>query len=206
VPGYAATDFDRMVRETKNDPFARHIEDEPLLKTLYLDNEKHDGYGPDRNVFGDNITAEDTMNVLVKYRTGPVLNYSLNAYLPREGFHVAFNGTKGRLEYTENHETFSEEWNYEHRCIVHPMFGQPRRIEVPKPAGGHGGGDPLLQEQMFSLAPPPEPWGRNAGHEQGAASILIGIAANHAIATGQPVAIHQLCPQLGARARLHELV
>ena len=36
---------------------------------------------------------------------------------------------------------------------------------------------------------PEEKWGRNAGHGQGAASILIGIAGNECFKTGQPVQI-----------------
>ena len=79
-------------------------------------------------------------------------------------------------------------------------------MEIPTAEGGHGGGDPLLQEQIFSPNPPEEPHGRNAGQEQGAASILIGIAANKSFVTGMPVNIKDLCPQLGDRVKLSELV
>lgn len=199
----------------KDDPFAYDLAQSPGSRGLYLDAEKHDGYLRDRNVFGDNITAEDTMSVLVKYRTGTVLNYSLNAYLPREGFHIAFNGTKGRLEYEEHHgshiimgqsdEELAKEMKWENKCVLHPMFGKAQIVEIPKAAGGHGGGDPLLQEQIFSPAPPAEPFGRNAQHGQGAASILIGIGANKSFTSGLPVSVAEMCPQLGEAVRLHEL-
>jgi len=210
-------DYDRYTgHDTEDDPFALKLDDNERSRALYLDAEKHDGYVRDRNVFGDNITAEDTMSVLVKYRTGATLNYSLNAYLPREGFHIAFNGTKGRLEYQEVHAShvimgqddkeLADEMKWEQQLIVHPMFGKAYKEEIPTAEGGHGGGDPLIQEQIFSTNPPEEPFGRNAGHEQGAASILIGIAANKCFESGQPVQIDELCPQLSKHNHLHELI
>jgi predicted dehydrogenase len=209
--------YDRYTgNDTANDPFAFKLDTDERTKALYLEPEKYDGYKRDRNVFGDNITIEDTMSVLVKYRTGAVLNYSLNAYLPREGFHIAFNGTKGRIEYTEAHAShiiagqddkeLANEMKWESQIIVHPMFGKAYSVPIPKAEGGHGGGDPLIQEQIFSANPPEEKLGRNAGHGQGAASILIGVAANKSFETGQPVRISDLCPQLGDARRLHELV
>jgi len=209
--------YDRYTgNDTANDPFAFKLDTDERTKALYLEPEKYDGYKRDRNVFGDNITIEDTMSVLVKYRTGAVLNYSLNAYLPREGFHIAFNGTKGRIEYTEAHAShiiagqddkeLANEMKWESQIIVHPMFGKAYSVPIPKAEGGHGGGDPLIQEQIFSANPPEEKLGRNAGHGQGAASILIGIAANKSFVSGQPVRISELCPQLGDARHLHELV
>ena len=90
-----------MDQGTSADPFAIDLSKDEVLRGLYLENERYDGYFRDQNVFGQGITIEDSMSLLVKYHTGPVLNYSLNAYLPREGFQVAFNGSRGRLEYEE---------------------------------------------------------------------------------------------------------
>ena len=67
-------------------------------KELYLDAEKDDGYMRDQSVFGDGISIEDTMAVLVRYANGAMMSYSLNAYMPWEGFRVAFNGNKGRIQ------------------------------------------------------------------------------------------------------------
>lgn len=209
--------YDRYTgHDTTGDPFALKLDSgEGHMLDLYKETEKHDGYIRDRNVFGDNITIEDTMSVLVRYRTGVVLNYSLNAYLPREGFHIVINGTKGRLEYNEEHgthimagqssEQLGKEMKWESRCVVHPMFGNAYEVEIPKAEGGHGGSDPLLAEQIFSPNPPEEKWGRNAGAGQGAASILIGIAANECFKTGQPVQVSEICPQLGDAKRLSDL-
>ena len=201
--------------DNKDDPFALDLTNSESARALYYDNEKYDGYLRDRNVFGDNITIEDSMSVMVRYRTGTVMNYSLNAYLPREGFSVAFNGTKGRIEYTEAHsshiivgqsvEEMANQINWESRCVVLPIFQTPYEVEIPSAEGSHGGGDPLLQEQIFSPNPPDDPLHRSAEHGQGAASILIGIAANESFKTGQPVEVADLCPQLGPASRLSEL-
>jgi hypothetical protein len=51
-----------------------------------------------------------------------------------------------------------------------------------------------------------DPWGRFAGHEQGAASILIGIAGVESIRRNQPVDIATLVPLNPAVRRLGELV
>lgn len=202
--------------DNTGDPFAIELKPDAQGRSVYLGPDQYDGYRPDRNVFGDNITAEDTMSVLVKYRTGVVLNYSLNAYLPREGYYISINGTKGRLEFHEansshiiagkNDKELANAMEWKTTLVIHPMFGQAYKVEVPKAEGGHGGADPLIQQQIFSSNPPEETLGRNAGHGQGAASILIGIAANKSFSSGQSVNISDICPQLGNAKHLSELV
>ena len=82
----------------KEDPFALKIKEGSAMLSVYFDAEKDDGYLRDQSVFGDGISIEDVMNVLVKYDTGAIMSYSLNAFSPLEGMRVAFTGTKGRLE------------------------------------------------------------------------------------------------------------
>ena len=201
--------YDRYTgHDTGDDPFAIDLSAADRTRGLYLDAEQHDGYRRDQNVFGDGVSIEDTMSLLVRYRTGVVLNYSLNAYMPREGFSVAFNGTRGRLEYQEAHGADDEDglsglWS--DRIVVLPQFADPYEVPVPSAEGGHGGADPSIQERMFSASPTPDPWGRSAGHGQGAASIMVGIAANRSFETGRPESVADLCPQLGDAKRLSEL-
>ena len=201
--------YDRYTgHDTGDDPFAIDLSAADRTRALYLDAEKHDGYRRDQNVFGDGVSIEDTMSLLVRYRTGVVLNYSLNAYMPREGFSVAFNGTRGRLEYQEAHGADDEDglsglWT--DRIVVLPQFAEPYEVPVPSAEGGHGGADPSIQERMFSANPTPDPWGRSAGHGQGAASIMVGIAANRSFETGRPESVAELCPELGDAKRLSEL-
>jgi hypothetical protein len=59
---------------------------------------------------------------------------------------------------------------------------------------------------MFSAQAPADPLKRGAGHEQGAASILVGIAANQSIMERRPVEVSQLIPLRAGAKRLSELV
>ena len=201
--------YDRYTgQDTGDDPFAIDLAGAERTRGLYLEAESHDGYRRDQNVFGDGVSIEDTMSLLVRYRTGVVLNYSLNAYMPREGFSVAFNGTRGRLEYQEAHGADDEGGLgglWADRVVVLPHFGKPYEVPVPSAEGGHGGADPSIQERMFSASPTPDPWGRSAGHGQGAASIMVGIAANRSFETGRPESVSELCPELGDAKLLSEL-
>lgn len=188
-------------KNAEGDPFAIQMEgSESLLQRAYLDAEEDDGYVRDLSVFSDGISIEDVMNVLVKYETGAMMSYSLNAFSPKEGFNVVFTGTKGRLEMSVTEATYinaggdaSKEGAAETMKItVYPMFAEAYDVEIPKAEGGHGGGDPVLQEELFGANPPLDPLKRAASYVDGAMSILTGIAANKSIATGLPVKIKDL--------------
>jgi hypothetical protein len=51
-----------------------------------------------------------------------------------------------------------------------------------------------MLEQIFSPNPLPDPYHRAASHIDGAASILVGIAANQAMQTGKMVTVDDLFP------------
>ena len=68
------------------------------LVELYNDCESADGYQRDGCVFKEDIDIFDTMNAVVKYSNGVNMSYSVNTFMPIEGYYLAFNGTKGRLE------------------------------------------------------------------------------------------------------------
>jgi predicted dehydrogenase len=195
--------------EAANDPFALQLTRREDYEGLYLNAEDDSGYIRDRNVFGDNISIEDTMSVIARYRNGVQLTYSLHAYCPWEGYRIAVNGTKGRLEMElvesiGRHYRPGEEpadfdpqavWQqFGHKRIrVFPMFGMPYDAEIPEATGGgHGGADPVMLEQIFHPNPPSDPFNRAASHLDGAASILLGISANRALETGQPVKVADL--------------
>lgn len=183
----------------KGDPFALVMEDSPSLRQLYLEAEGDDGYIRDQSVFGDGISIEDTMNVLVKYESGAQMSYSLTAYSPREGFRVVFTGTKGRIELDVGEQNYvnaggdkENEGAIKHKILrVYPMWGVPYDVEIEEKKGGHGGGDPVLLNDIFGV-PEYDPFNRAASHEDGAMSILTGIAANKSIATGLPVNVKDL--------------
>ncbi|MBP7402210.1 MAG: Gfo/Idh/MocA family oxidoreductase [Clostridia bacterium] len=181
------------------DPFALDMAGNPQLKELYLDAEKDDGYIRDQSVFGDGISIEDTMGVMVRYRNNAIMTYSLNAYLPWEGYRIAFNGSKGRLQVAIVEKTYvnaggspSMEGAVEKKSItVFPMFGEPYEVPIDEGVGGHGGGDSVLLNDIFGV-PEPDRFHRAASHVDGAMSILTGIAANKSIASGLPVQIDSL--------------
>jgi predicted dehydrogenase len=185
---------------------AKEASSTDTLRGLYLDAEADSGYIRDRNVFGDHIDIEDTMAVMARYDNGVLLNYSLVAYSPWEGFRVNITGTKGRIELFDQHGSHiiagqsdaelavEQDKGHEQTLRVFPMFGQPYDVEVVKAEGGHGGGDPILLDQLFNPNPPADPYHRAADYLDGAASMLIGISANQSITTGQPVRCGELLP------------
>jgi predicted dehydrogenase len=184
-------------------PFRLDLRAEKWLAALYLEHEAHDGYRRDACVFSDEIDAEDAMQVLVEYASGARLSYSLHAFMPWEGYEIAFNGTRGRLEhgcresvYRSGDGTTPGELSAEGAWIrLRPHFGPPRDVPVDRGEGGHGGGDERLLAALFG-PPEPDPLGRAADHVAGAWSILTGIAANRSIASGLPVRVAELVPEL----------
>ena len=74
------------------------------------------------------------------------------------------------------------------------MFGVPYDVDVPTASGGHGGGDPVMLEQIFAPNPPPDPLHRAPSHIDGAASVLVGIAANLSMAERRTISIDSLFP------------
>lgn len=192
------------VPQAQNDPFALFLDKSDTFKGLYLDAEPETGYLRDRNVFGDPITIEDTMSVSVRYNNGALLSYCLIAYSPWEGLRVAITGTKGRIEMdiaeNINHLSNGQSANASKGAFksahmrVYPMFGQPYEVDTPSGDGGHGGADPVMLEQIFSPNPPSDPFNRAASHIDGVASVMVGIAANESMRTGQVVTIDDLFP------------
>lgn len=183
----------------KNDPFALHLEENEQLKAMYLDAEKEDGYFRDQSVFGDGINIEDTMGVMVKYRSNAILTYNLFAYSPWEGFRVNFNGTKGRIEMEVVEASYVNSGGDQalegavkgKKITVYPMFDAPYEVHVAESKGGHGGGDPVLLNDLFGK-PDHDRFNRAASHVDGAMSILTGIAGNRSIKTGLPVKVSEL--------------
>ena len=187
-------------QEAKDDPFAIDLESNPTLKALYLDAEEDSGYIRDRSVFSDDISIEDTMNLVVRYKNGAQMSYSLTSYMPWEGFNVQINGTKGRLEYHSVERPYinaggdkKDEGALKYSSIrIYPMFGDPYDVEVKTGEGGHGGGDPVLLDDVFLDNPPYDEFHRAADFRDGVKSILVGIAGNKAIASGLPVQVDSL--------------
>jgi predicted dehydrogenase len=175
---------------------ARH----PAMKRLYLDCEKYDGYFRDRCVFGKTMDIEDTMNLVVRYDSGAFMSYSLNSFVPWEGYRIVFNGTTGRLEHDCVESVYISGDGREQGGMIpqgvrirhYPHFQPAMDIPVWEAKGGHGGGDGLLLDDLFLPNPPPDPYKRAADYRDGALSIMVGVAANKSMRTDRPVLVDRL--------------
>jgi predicted dehydrogenase len=196
------TKFYSRAHDSENaqgDPFAIQLAQNERLKAMYLDAEHEDGYYRDQSVFGDGISIEDMMGVMVRYENNTVMTYSLNAYMPWEGYRVSFNGDKGRIQiaivekaYINAGGDISAEGAARSKQItVFPLFEEPYDVEIPTGIGGHGGGDAVMLEDIFGT-PEPDRFKRAASHVEGAMSILVGISANKSMRTGLPVNIKDM--------------
>ncbi|NGN62992.1 Gfo/Idh/MocA family oxidoreductase [Streptomyces sp. A7024] len=206
--------------ESDGDPFALPLAENPALRSLYLDAEPHDGYLRDRNVFGDDITIEDDMSVLVRYDTGASMTYHLTAYSPWEGYRVAFNGTGGRLEL----EVEESRWQPPRlrtssgkgaihgdkamanaggpRILLRRLWQEPEEVPLPEyDHAGHGGGDERMLTALFGPAADAQRTedgdGKPATALDGALALVTGLAANESFATGTAVATDALVPLTG---------
>jgi len=187
-------------------PFQISLADMDRARKLYLECEEHDGYFRDRCVFSGEIDIEDSMNLVVNYVNGVKMSYSLNAFLPWEGYVVSFNGTKGRLEHKCEETVYINAdgsipgalvkegtWT---RIYLHwlPAY----EVEVWEGEGGHGGADPVMLNYIFEPEKQPEDkLMRAADQRSGAWSILTGIAANHSMREGRAIGIDELVQDVG---------
>ena len=191
--------------EKANCKFAMELGLKPDLRALYLECEQYDGYFRDRCVFSDQMDIEDTLHAVVQYQNKVQMSYSLHAYSAWEGYHIMFTGTKGRLEhkaeetaYTSGDGSIQGALKPEGTWIrVYPHFKPAYAVELWKSIGGHGGGDPVLLDDIFLANPPADPYLRAADQRSGAYSILTGIAGNLSIQTGQVIQVADLVHDIG---------
>jgi hypothetical protein len=170
------------------------------LKRQYLDQEQYDGYFRDQCVFSPDIDIEDTMHVVVTYRSGATMSSSLYAFMPWEGYIVSFNGSNGWLEHTCQESTYfsgdgtvpGELQREGTTTKIYPHFQGGYEVDVWQIDGGHGGGDPLLLKDNFAPDSSDDKYLQAADFRAWAWSILTGITANHAMADGAPIHIKNL--------------
>jgi predicted dehydrogenase len=170
--------------------FYMDITRNPTNKALYVDCESEDGYQRDACVFRPDINIYDTMTANVRYSNGALMSYSLNTFMPYEGYHLAFNGLNGRLDVRcYERQPWPVEADAEIR--VTKNFGKTQ-FELLKPGpGGHFGADPKLKRMIFN-PDTPDPLKQRAGSRAGAMSLLTGVAAVRSIEQKKPVRIGEL--------------
>ena len=160
------------------------------LMNLYVKNEKYDGYLRDGCVWKEDIDIFDKMAVQIKYANNVQVSYSLTTYSPYEGYRIAFNGTKGRLEAWIKERQPWQEPDYDELELI-TNFGKREFIKIPNNEEGHGGGDVRLRKQIFN-SDGKDTFNQAANSRDGAMAILVGIAARNSIDSGKPVKIADL--------------
>jgi predicted dehydrogenase len=169
-------------------------------------------YDRDYCPFGDDVDIYDTLAVQVRYRQGGLLSYSLNASVPYEGWNLAINGTRGRLEskitdnkphpgWQQRHQIVGPDgkllkggkyritdWPADYGIHVMPHAGDDYEVTLPNIADGHGGGDfKIFDAALADLYPEKDALNVFASAVHGALSTAIGAGANESIRSGQPV-------------------
>ena len=190
------------------DPFTLDLNDDPRLKSLYLDAEQHDGYLRDQDVFGPGITIEDNMALLVDYRARRHPDLLAQRAQPLGGLprhrqrHGRPRGARGRRARRDRARRGRERGA---RPVGHPDLASatrcaprgsgcwcrstgsgPPSTPIPDGIGGHGGGDAILLKDVFRrhLRVSDDALGRPAGYLDGLRAVSVGIAANQSLVTG----------------------
>jgi predicted dehydrogenase len=201
------------------DEFSLDLRADDQLRGLYLEQEGFDGYRRDQDVFDAGITIEDNLSLVVDYAGGASMSYSLNAHSPWEGYTVAVNGTRGRAELrvVERGAVLLDEQG---RVVVDPSarpdlvieegsrptsetltlqrhFESAVEVAIPEAVGGHGGGDAVLLRDVFRGASN-DPLGHAASWRDGVRSVVVGLAGNRSLETGDAVRVADL--ELGSAA------
>ncbi|NMO95026.1 Gfo/Idh/MocA family protein [Paenibacillus lemnae] len=151
------------------------------------------GYRPDRCVFDSDIEIEDTYAAVVRYDGGAMMSYSVNFSLPYEGYRLAINGTKGRLETVEYHIPSRIPFPTPVQTIDYfPLFGSKETIHVVQREGRHGGGDPLLLEDLFMGEDSSRPFRILSGAEDGAYAVATGEGVWRSAQENRPVRLSEM--------------
>lgn len=175
------------------------ISADPFLDALYEDPSGEDGYYRDRCVFREDIDIYDTMVANIGYANDVQVSYSLNTFQPIEGHHIAFNGTRGRIELRQHEQQPWDVPDHDEILLIRnfPAPGKSKyeRLQIPHAEGGHYGGDNRLRNMLFKPGQE-DRLHQRADARAGAYSVLCGIAARQSVETGKIVKISDLMPEL----------
>ncbi|TSB48120.1 Gfo/Idh/MocA family protein [Alkalicoccobacillus porphyridii] len=167
-----------------------HIQSDKSRKDQYTN------YRPDQCIFDSEIEIEDTYTATVRYDQGALLSYSINFSLPYEGYRLAINGTEGRIETKEIHAPSRVPFPFEEQSIDYfPLFGSKETIHVVQREGGHGGGDPVIQEDLFMGPDPTRSYEILSGSRDGSYAVATGEAIWRSVKEKKSVHIDELLKQ-----------
>ena len=155
---------------------------------------QYSNYRPDHCIFDSEINIEDTYVVNILYNQGAMLSYSEHFSAPYEGYRLAINGTRGRIETQEWHAPPRTPFpTPETQTIDYfPIFGSKETIYTVPSVGGHGGGDPLILEDIFLGPDPQRGYDIQAGSLDAAYAVCIGEAVWKSAKTGEVIDLEDL--------------
>jgi predicted dehydrogenase len=162
---------------------------DPRLMQLYVGPESLDGYHRDGCLFKNDVDIYDSMTALVSYSNGVVMNYSLNACMPYEGYSLAFTCEKGTLTALLGERT--KEGDQMTITVTKNFSKDPARVERPASSAEHGGGDQRLRDLVFRGVDMPAHLALPTSRA-GALSCLTGIAARKSIEQNRAIKISDL--------------
>jgi predicted dehydrogenase len=146
-------------------------------------------------IYDAEIDIEDTYSAVIRYQGGASATYSANFSAPWEGYTLAINGTRGRLETTHYSAPSRCPFPASDQQVItyYPMFGEPQTFEPRSTSGSHGGADPLLLRHLFTgkLAEDDE-LGLGAGSLDGAYAVAVGEAVWRSARENRLIAIGDL--------------
>ncbi len=103
------------------------------------------------------------MGVVVRYQNNVTMTYHLTAYSPWEGYHIGFNGTKGRLEihleensYREpgtmgSLEASAKEITEAPRLVLRPLWANLSNLSRPLSGRGGAAATPACSTMFLSV-------------------------------------------------------
>ena len=184
----------RWYREEYRSGIAKqHIDEHVNPSVIY------EGYSSRQCIFDPEIDIEDTYGALIKYDQGAILNYSLNGSVPYEGFRLGINGTEGRIEFKELHAKNRLPYStqeVDEPVVYIPMFGGRERIDAINLGGGHGGGDPLMRDELFIGENKLGSVCHKAGLEESIEVVLTGIAMYKSVLEHKMISVDDLCKKV----------
>lgn len=166
-----------------------------LRAKLYEKSSESGGYQPDLCLYSPEIDIEDHVTVGYSYQNGIQVSFDLCAYSTFEGVSVILEGSEGRLEIVEKHDTspIGEGGNEMERLSLNQLTffsrkGEIETIEIPEVEGEHGGADIMMWNDLFA-------GGKSkaiANLEDGIQAVLVGAAANISIKEKREVDVQSL--------------
>ena len=154
-------------------------------------------YPDDAYIYDAEVDIEDTYSAVLQYRNGASVSYSCNFSTPEEGYSLAINGTRARIEVSRTihpdpmHSGPSEIKPEVVRVI--PLFGESKEIEVPRFEGGHDGSDPIIQRDLFDkIGERSRQLNLPADSYDGALAVACGEGIWRSIAEKRPFTIKEL--------------